>query len=284
MIKRNFNKINFHITDNCNYKCIYCFGKFNCEDLSLENAKLVIDNCNDYFISNNLYEKYINFAGGEPLTYKYLDELIDYCSSLGIKVSIITNGTLLTLERINKWKNKVYCIGISIDSFDDNVNIQIGRCRNKKVLSFEKLKTIANHIHKNNIKFKINTVVSKINYDKDFNKYYLELSPDRVKFLEIHIVKNKNENAKKFSITKNKFSKFCKKHKNASKDIVKEKNGDMENSYIMINPSGCLLINDKGEYKEICDCKKESLKEKINTINIDIKKYNKRYAKGDSNE
>lgn len=52
----------------------------------------------------------------------------------------------------------------------------------------------------------------------------------------------------------------------------------------MINPSGCLLINDKGEYKEICDCKKESLKEKINTINIDIKKYNKRYTKGDSNE
>lgn len=278
------NKINYHITNKCNYSCKYCFGKFNCKNPSLENAKHIIDNCNEYFISNNIADKYINFAGGEPLTYKYLDDLIDYCVNLNIKVSIITNASLLSIEQINKWKNKVYCIGISIDSFNDDTNINIGRCHNNNVLSIEKLKIITDCIHKNNIKLKINTVVSKYNLNEDFKKYYLELSPYKIKFLKMHIVKNINESTKEYSITENEFLDFCEINKIDSCKIVIEKSGYMENAYVMINPSGWFIINNNGNYEKYCNCNIESLTQKIKNTPIDINKFNKRYNDGDINE
>ena len=49
-----YNVINFHITDKCNFLCKYCFGKFNASELSLDDAKKVIDSVERYFIKNDI--------------------------------------------------------------------------------------------------------------------------------------------------------------------------------------------------------------------------------------
>lgn len=95
--------INIHITNKCNYRCTHCFGKFSKtkKELDFEEACKVIDNIAQYFSKQGITHGRINLAGGEPLLCPFLDDLIKYIYDCGIKVSIITNGSLLTKERIN---------------------------------------------------------------------------------------------------------------------------------------------------------------------------------------
>ena len=160
---KNFNVVNYHITNRCNYHCNYCFGKFDGQrDPSLADAQKIICNIADFFAQNNIKDGRINFAGGEPTLYEHLDELVDYASSLGLSVSIVTNGSLLTPERICSWQGKVSCIGISIDSIDYATNIAIGRCCKNKVIDLPHFENLAKVIHECDIHLKINTVVHRL--------------------------------------------------------------------------------------------------------------------------
>lgn len=272
-----YNKLNFHITNRCNYNCKYCFGKFKNDNLSLDDVKKIIDNINNYFIEENILDKWINFAGGEPLLYKHLDDAISYANSLGIKVSIITNGYLLTEEKIKSWKNKISCIGISVDSLDKDTDIKIGRCCGKNTLEKDKLIQLAKVIHNVGIDLKINTVVSKFNITEDFSKLYDELKPKKVKLLQMHIVNRINDQAKDYKITKDEFFNFSKKYENKSYKLVKEEEGSMENSYLMIDPSGYFTINNKGEYEKPKNCLQEPFSEIVKRSGINEQKFKSRY-------
>jgi radical S-adenosyl methionine domain-containing protein 2 len=117
-----FNVVNYHLTENCNYSCGYCFAKFEKGNLlNLGKKQKIIENICRYFCKSNLLGR-INFAGGEPLLDRDLDELIDCVYQNGAKVSIVTNGILLTEERIRSWQGKVTCIGVSLDSANKAVN------------------------------------------------------------------------------------------------------------------------------------------------------------------
>ena len=90
----------------------------------------------------------INLAGGEPLMSRNIDRLIDYIASKGIEVSIITNGYYLDDSFIERHKNQVSTIGISVDSLDYDTNVLIGRCFKANTLSKEQLIHICNSIKK----------------------------------------------------------------------------------------------------------------------------------------
>ena len=95
-----YNVINLHLTEICNYRCSYCFAKFNVQnELGIDAWKQVVDQIKNYFDLNAIKDGRINLAGGEPLLLNYLDKLIDYIHSSNIKVSIITNASLLSKEK-----------------------------------------------------------------------------------------------------------------------------------------------------------------------------------------
>ena len=135
------NVINLHFTNCCNYGCIYCFAKSNIneKELSFDECKSVVNRIKDYFEENNIDDGRINLVGGEPLISPFINELIDYCFNKKIKVSIVTNGSLLTKEFIERNKNKLYMIGISIDSLNEETNEKIGRCCKNKNLNIVQL-------------------------------------------------------------------------------------------------------------------------------------------------
>lgn len=274
------NVINFHLTNSCNYNCAYCFGKFpDKKELSLKQACDVIDNVARYFSQCGITDWRINLAGGEPLLYPHLEELIDYINAYGIKVSVITNGSLLTEDIIKGWKDRVYCIGLSVDTALTETNAAIGRhCKNKTIL-LKQLIRLTQAIHRNGIKLKINTVVSKLNVNENMTELYKRLKPDRLKLLQMEIVDGVNARAKDLAISKKAFDEFCKKHKNCCLDTVCEYSDDMENSYLMINPQGEFQINSDGEYKILGDCLNEEFTEIINRAPISADKFNARYGK-----
>ena len=76
-------KINYHVTEACNFRCKFCFAKYTNKTLGFEEQKAVIKK----IAQSNLFEK-INFIGGEPLLDKNIVALIKYSFELGLKVSM----------------------------------------------------------------------------------------------------------------------------------------------------------------------------------------------------
>ena len=74
-----------------------------------------------------------NIAGGEPMLYPGLMELVQYIRDKGVKVSLITNGSMMDEEWIKNYAVMYETIGFSVDSINDETNRKIGRCdRNGK--------------------------------------------------------------------------------------------------------------------------------------------------------
>ena len=117
-------KVNLHLLEACNFRCRTCFAHFDSKRLlSVDEWKRIID---------NLYKSgrvnAVNFAGGEPFIYPQLGELVEYAHGLNLKVSIITNGSLITQAWLDRYAHCIDMIGFSIDSFDRNISIAMGRC------------------------------------------------------------------------------------------------------------------------------------------------------------
>ena len=273
--------INFHITDACNYECKYCFADFKMKDMPLRDAKKVIDSVEEFFRENGIENGRINIAGGEPLMYRHLDAIIDYIAEKNIKVSIITNGSRLTEERIAAWQGKVSSIGISVDAISPEADIHIGRCDAlKRTNDLEALVKISEAIHKAGIKLKVKTVVSKANLKEDMLSVYKALKPDRLKLIYVHVVHNVNEWPETMELIPSvgEYNDFVERNRYEENcELVLERPLDMQNAYFMINPHGEVYINAFGLEKKYGNSIYEPLSEIYSRLPFDLKKFELRY-------
>ena len=116
-----FETVSFHIVKPCDKKCKFCYATFDdmvVKQMSLEDAKEVVSK-----LYNAGVQK-ITFAGGEPLLYNHIKDIIKYAKSLGLTTSIITNGSRLTREWLQEMRHNLDWIGLSIDSFNTSTNIK----------------------------------------------------------------------------------------------------------------------------------------------------------------
>lgn len=273
-----FGVVNLHITEKCNYQCTYCYAVFkNEEELQLDDWKMVVDHVNHYFKSKGIRGR-INLAGGEPMIVKFLDELIDYIHSSGTEVSIITNASRLTKERVDAWCGKVTMIGISIDSLNRDSNLKIGRKQGQHTLDYEQLKEVLLYIKFRGITLKVNTVVSRYNLDEDITKLYNEVGFDRIKLLQVRIQENCNEVARPTEIDSSEFDQYVSKlfHKTHNSMII-ESTDLIESSYVIIDPKGNLISNSNKVYTRVGNILEDNLENLIIKANLDINKFNERY-------
>ena len=243
------NQLNLHFINHCNYKCVYCFADKTIATYPDINLLLKwVDTISDYFKENKITNPRINLVGGEPLLYKGIILLIKYINSKGIRVSLVTNGSLLTNEFLSEVGEYLDMIGISMDTLERETAIKLGRCNmNKKTLSLEKLVMICKKIKILNIKLKINIVVSKFNFIEDFSKFLNEVRADRVKFLELYIVDDMNRDSIKYKLNKKEYNEFCSRH-SICKNILKEDNEKFDGGYIMIDYKGDLIVNHNNKH------------------------------------
>ncbi len=120
--------VNWHMLDACNYRCKFCFAKFNnlkgiCHDI--QKSRTVLLKLKEGGV------KKINFTGGEPLLCPTLGELIKYAKELGMATSIVTNGYYLTenpgKELLKEYGEYIDWIGMSLDSGNPEVELALGR-------------------------------------------------------------------------------------------------------------------------------------------------------------
>ena len=126
-----------YLTNDCNLACTHCYmfsGKPKVNELSKEEWLEIINNAKD----NNI--KSITFTGGEVLKYKDWLEIIKFTKENDITVTILTNGVLWDKEKIQKAKNYIDEVQISLDGTDEKSNSLIrGKNNFEKALNNAKL-------------------------------------------------------------------------------------------------------------------------------------------------
>lgn len=270
-------KINYHITENCNFNCKFCFAKYADKTLKLENQKLVIEK-----IADSMLFDAINFAGGEPLLDKNIVEHIQYSSRLGLKTSLITNGFLLDSQTLQQILPYLTMIGISVHTFDDETKRKIGSCTSSgEVLENQRLVEICNMVRSYNsqtrkkCKIKINTVICSENKQEILKKNIETLQIDRWKCLRCQeFCKNQN-----YLVNDTEYKAFAQRNTLETETVEQVFEDDMKDTYIMINPEGKLLREgaDNRSYDEIGSVLEKDISDLLNVLPLKKRKYFERY-------
>ena len=260
--------VNFHFWPSCNFKCKYCFARFEnfipnlSKDQCLEIIKLLAESGT----------KKINFAGGEPTLSPFLGSLVSFSKGLDLTTSIISNGTGISKNFLRDWGKFIDWIGLSIDSQYEDINFKIGRGAGSLV---DTIYVKSKLIHEAGIKLKINTVVTKLNCMEDMTHFVLKLNPNRWKiFQALEILNQFQENFEKIRISYEEFKIFAERH-SILRPIV-ENNDLMLNSYMMVDPLGRFYQNTNNSYffsRPILEC---GVDNSLNEVNLDRIKYLKR--------
>ncbi len=106
----------WNLTPACNLKCRHCYAAVNTTSgvLPLDVALKTVDGLAELGCAALL------LSGGEPLMYPHLFELAGYARQKGIRVTLSTNGTLITSEVADRLKAlDVTYVGISIDGTEE---------------------------------------------------------------------------------------------------------------------------------------------------------------------
>ena len=279
IVNKNYiNVVNLHITDFCNFNCKHCFVKKEGKQLSLDESKKCVDKIAEFFEKTQTKEARINIAGGEPLLYPHLKELVDHIYSKHISISLITNGVYVTENMLNKFydpkrqKSKIDMIGISIDGLTKQQNTEIGRYSGTTIPDenyyIQKCKIIKNA----GIKLKINICVGKYNVNTDFSNLLNETKPDRLKLLKMSI-QDMNQESKSQEITDAEFDTFCNKYKKYGS--INENSDDISNSYLIIDSKGC--VSTENGHTSNLNLLQSSLDTILKNFNLDYKTFYQRY-------
>ncbi|MEM2918471.1 MAG: radical SAM protein [Candidatus Altiarchaeota archaeon] len=149
-------EIPIEVTLNCNLSCNFCFNQNAKRSSELDTISIIkiIDK-----IKNSGINK-IRFTGGEPLLRKDIFFLLKYAKSKGFYVLLNTNGTLISERNIEKIREYVDNVLISLEGFSNESEFKSTRCKN----SFEKKINAIKLMKKNKVKIvRCGTVATKEN-------------------------------------------------------------------------------------------------------------------------
>ncbi|HQW28363.1 MAG: radical SAM protein [Verrucomicrobiales bacterium] len=104
----------WNITRTCNLRCIHCYSDSNAarypDELTWEEMEAVVADLGAYGVPSLL------LSGGEPMIHPRFFDLVENASHAGLKLTISTNGTLITEEKAALLKSaNIAYVGISLD-------------------------------------------------------------------------------------------------------------------------------------------------------------------------
>ncbi len=172
------NLVLFCVTDFCNAKCKFCsFWKTKRPTFPKkeELEEIVIS------IKKKLGCRILQITGGEPLTYPYLFDLIEIANRHRIITQLMTNGSLLSKEKVMGLKNAgLNFITISLDHYDAKVIEE-----NRGIPNLlEKIKQSVKHLKKTKMGVSADITIAKHNVNdlEKIAEYAVSLGFDEVNF------------------------------------------------------------------------------------------------------
>lgn len=195
-------QIIWHITDRCFLSCPYCFATKTGRETNIDKLSSFMT------VFKELGVQKVDIAGGDPLTYSNLAAICDELSKSGIKMTLTTSGVgkkdvkewLISNAEIFSW------ILVSIDAPTSDKHDSL----RGKSGTFDQLSELIKELkNKNFTNIRINTVVTKSFYEKDFIQNFIELiqtiQPKEWCLIQPHPA-NKKEKYDQYATTKCEFN------------------------------------------------------------------------------
>jgi radical SAM protein with 4Fe4S-binding SPASM domain len=154
------------VTYKCNLRCQFCYAGCNCttsptgsdEVLSIDEFKAIIDK-----IYLEAQVPSISFTGGEPSLYKGLPQLVAHAKSHGMRVNLITNGTMVTEKLARELVDSgLDSVQVSLEGVSPAVHnelVQIKGAYGRTRRAIEYFKALGIHVH-------TNTTITQLNLNE----------------------------------------------------------------------------------------------------------------------
>lgn len=233
--------VNYFPHRKCNYACEFCFHTTkNISILPLEEAKEGLRLLSDAGM------KKLNISGGEPfLKPVFIGELFRFCKEeLGLEsCSVVNNGSKVTEKWLDEYGGYLDVMALSCDSFDAETNRLLGRSEKGSASQHaRRIFEVAEWCRARGIIVKINTVITRLNWQEDMNGPITELSPFRWKVFQVLLLDSENtgeatgslRDARDLVISHDEFEAFLERHKEQS-CLVPEDNEAMKDSYLNLD-------------------------------------------------
>jgi len=229
--------LDIKITNQCNYRCEYCYGIADKKSMSEETFRKVLA------IAKELRFDTIEFCGGEPLVHPEFAKFTKLAKDF--KLILRTNGMLIEKHKALISKSFSW-VGVSLDGTSEmnhimrkaNVDLSAETQFNTPINNIKELKKL-----NPNLKVLLGSLVSKINYD-----HILELGEYLVKnkipidLWKLYLFRGKRErakeNKKKFILSEEEFSKL----KFAGIKMVLQKGSTNSGECFIVSPEGNIFL------------------------------------------
>jgi radical S-adenosyl methionine domain-containing protein 2 len=166
--------INLHSLIPCNYNCGFCYAGFASAKRShIPQSELseIIRQIGNITRTDGSPARKLTFSGGEPLLSPTALEDIAFARTQGLVTSLVTNGSLLTEDKVQRLASILDWLTISIDSLDVDTNPRIGRAARGVTLNSEKHLFNIRMDRALGICVKLNTLVNQANAAEDFTDF-----------------------------------------------------------------------------------------------------------------
>ncbi|UCE51517.1 MAG: radical SAM protein [Desulfobacterales bacterium] len=157
-------RFSFTITSKCNLRCPTCQYVLKDPKLFENSGFMRID---DYKSTLNKYKGYITnltLTGGEATLHPELEKFIDFSLSLGLKVSLISNGILIR-KKLSALK-KLHDLNVTLDAYDFQ---SFARNRGGTAKQWDHIMEGLQTLRENQIKFTISFLTTRKNIDEIFH-------------------------------------------------------------------------------------------------------------------
>ena len=195
--------LNIYLTQACNLRCKHCFML---SGVKLKNELTAVQWKNVLKDFKSIGGEYVTFTGGEVLMNPDFEDIVKYASSIGLSVTLLSNGVLWTDKLIDSLYGYVNQIQISLDGINEQTNASVrGKGIFDKVV--ENIIKIANRGYRTSVattftlenlteetKFLYSKLVDEIR-EKTSNPIFFKISKKMLNGRDVHYTK---EEAKRY--------------------------------------------------------------------------------------
>ena len=170
--ERTDKNVYLYLTNNCNQKCRHCYmfaGEFMIKETPYANWIEVLTELKAAGCTG------VTFTGGEITVYKGFDKVIRHAHSIGLLVSVLTNGVLWTDDLIQKLHPYIDEVQVSLDGYDKDSYYAV-----RQYNGFEKALYCVKRF--NDYKTKVSIAVTPL-YDK-LDEFIVGFEPFAKEFLK----------------------------------------------------------------------------------------------------
>lgn len=243
--------VNYHLWQPCNMRCRFCFATFEDVRQELPDGHLAREQSLELVrVLARRFQK-ITFAGGEPMLCPWLPDLVRAAHEEGAVTMIVTNGSRMRPEDLERLEGNLDWVALSVDSASEATHLRLGRAvAGKRPLSLDEYEALVTRLREAGVRVKLNTVVTSLNADEDLTPLLRRLRPERWKVLRVLPVDGQNDGrVEPLLCTDEAFQSFLARHRHLEEEglvLASEDNEEMRGSYAMVDPAGRFFESTRG--------------------------------------